>query len=71
MRKQLKFYFGLPLLMALVNAAVVVTAIFRYLQGLPPAAVAAVVGFSLLLVFLVYAVYYLTTYWGSRRILEV
>lgn len=69
--KQLCIYFGFPLAIALLHSAIVVWSVFRYFQGLETAVAVSVVGFSTILVLVVYAVYFITTYVGSRRILEI
>ena len=69
--KQLRIYFGLPLILALVHTAVMTAAVFRNFEGLDPVVMALVAGFGVLMVLTVYAVYFITTYLGSRRILGV
>lgn len=69
--KQLKIYFGLPMLVAAIHAGVVVTLIFRYFEGLACSMIVSIVGFGVLMVILVYAVYVIATYTGSRRILQL
>lgn len=69
--KQLRIYFGFPLILALVHTAVMTAAVFRNFEGLDPVVMALVAGFGVLMVLTVYAVYFITTYLGSRRILEV
>lgn len=69
--KQLGVYFGFPLMVALLHSIVTVWSLFRYFQGLNIWAAISVVGFSTILVLAVYAAYFVTTYMGSRRILEI
>lgn len=69
--KQLKIYFGLPMLVAAIHAGVVVTLIFRYFEGLACSMIVSIVGFGVLMVIAVYAVYVIATYTGSRRILQL
>lgn len=69
--KQLKIYFGLPMLVAAIHAAVVVTLIFRYFEGLACSMIVSIIGFGALMVIAVYAVYFIATYTGSRRILQL
>lgn len=71
LRKQLRVYFGIPLILAVLHSIVTVFMIFRYFQGLDMAVIVSVVGFGVLMVFAVYTVYFITTYLGSRRILQV
>lgn len=69
LKKQLTIYFGFPLILALLNAAVVIVVIFQYFEGLTLAAMSSIIGFSALLTLLVYAVYFIATYIGGKRIL--
>lgn len=69
--KQLRVYFGLPLLIAGIHTAVVITLVFRLFEGLAFSVIASIIGFSALLILAVYLVYFLTTYVGSRRILKI
>lgn len=71
LKKQLRIYFGFPLLLALAHSAVAVAAVFRNFEGLETSVMIQVVGFGVMMVFTVYAVYFITTYMGSRRILQV
>ena len=71
LKKQLRLYFGFPLLLALAHSAVAVAAVFRNFEGLEAYVMVQVVGFGVMMVFTVYAVYFITTYVGSRRILQV
>lgn len=69
--KQLRVCFGIPMLAALMNAAAVIISVFRYFEGLDYTDMLPVIGSGILLVLLVYAVYFITTYVGSRRILQI
>ena len=69
--KQLKNYFGFPLVLAALHSAVAVWSLFRYFQGLETSVIVSVAGFSTILVLAVYAIYFITTYVASRRILEL
>ena len=71
LRKQLRVYFGLPLVLAVLHSAVTVFAVFRYFEGLHLAVIASVIGFGALVILSVYGVYFIATYLGSRRILEL
>ena len=71
LKKQLRIYFGFPLLLALAHSAVAAAAVFRNFEGLETSVMIQVVGFGVMMVFTVYAVYFITTYMGSRRILQV
>lgn len=68
--KQLRVHFGMPMLVAITNSAVVIALVFRYFEGFPTRAMAIIVGSGALLVGAVYLVYFITTYLGSRRILK-
>ena len=59
------------MLAALMNAAAVIISVFRYFEGLDYTDMLPVIGSGILLVLLVYAVYFITTYVGSRRILQI
>lgn len=69
--QQLKIYFGFPFILALAHSAVTIGAVFRNFEGLAPGVIVSVVGYGVLMVLTVYAVYFITTYVGSRRILQV
>ena len=69
--KQLKIYFVFPLLLALLHSAVTIIAVFRFFTGLSTGVMAAVAGFGSMVVLTVYAVYFITTCLGSRRILKI
>ena len=69
--KQLKLYFGFPMLVAVMHSAVVGYIVFNKLERFEASAIVEVVGFSAIVVFAVYFIYYITTYIGSRRILKV
>lgn len=71
LKKQLKIYFGSPLILALLNTAVVVTAVFQYFIGLSLTVIISVIGFSTFLILMVYAVYFMVTYAGGRRMLNL
>ena len=71
LKKQLRIYFGFPLLLAFAHSAVAVTVVFRNFEGLETSVMAQVMGFGVMMVLTVYAVYFITTYVGSRRILQV
>lgn len=71
LRKQLRVYFGLPLVLAVLHSAVTVLAIFRYFEGLQLTVMVSVIGFGALVILSVYGVYFIATYLGSRRILEL
>ena len=71
LKKQLKIYFGFPLVLAMIHSAVAVGAVFRNFEGMDPSVTAVAAGSGVLLILTVYAVYFITTYVGSRRILEV
>lgn len=71
LRKQLRVYFGVPLILAVLHSVVTVFMIFRFFQGLDTVVITSVIGFGVLMVFTVFAVYFITTYLGSRRILQV
>lgn len=69
--RQLKVYFGLPMFLAVINSAVVVGMVFRLFDGLAVSVIVSIVGFGVLLTGTVYLVYFITTYVGSRRILNL
>ena len=69
--KQLKLYFGFPMIVAAMHSAVVGFMVFRKFERFEAAAMAEVIGFSVIVVFSVYFIYYIATYAGSRRILKV
>lgn len=71
LKKQLGIYFGLPLLVAALHAAVVIVAIFRNLHGLAFSTMGIVIGGGSFLVLAVYLLYFMMTYLGSRRILKL
>ena len=71
LKKQLRIYFGLPLIVALVNSAVVVAFVFRLFDGLALASMISIIGISVALILAVYIIYFITTYVGSRRILKL
>lgn len=68
--KQLRVHFGMPMFVAIINSAVVIALVFRYFEGFPIRAMAIIIGAGALLVGIVYLVYFITTYLGSRRILK-
>lgn len=67
--KQLRVYFGLPIILAILHSAVITALVFPYLRGMTLAMIISVIGGGALLVFTVYTIYFVTTYLGSRRIL--
>lgn len=69
--KQLRVYFGLPMFVAVMHSAVVVALVFRFFDGLARSVIFSIIGFSALMIFAVYAVYFIATYIGSRRILRL
>lgn len=69
--KQLLLYFSCPFLVALLHTGIAVWAVFRYFQGLDPVTVLLVAGAGLLMVLTVYTLYFVTTYLGSRRSLQI
>lgn len=69
--RQLGVHFGLPMIVAATHALIVIILVFRYFEGLSFLSMAAIAGFGIILVLAVYAVYILTTYEGSKRILEL
>lgn len=71
LKNQLRIYFGFPFLLALAHSAVAVAAVFSNFEGLEASVMVQVAGFGVMMVFTVYAVYFITTYMGSRRILQV
>lgn len=68
--KQLKVYFGLPMLIALLHTAVILFLTFRLFEGLALTAMLAIIGFGVMLILAVYGVYVTATYAGSRRMLQ-
>ncbi len=68
---QLKVYFGFPFLLALVHSAVTVIAVFRNFEGMEPFVMISVTGTGVLFVSAVFAVYFISTYLGGRRILQI
>lgn len=69
--KQLNVYFGLPILLAVLHSAVITALVFPYFQGMTLAMMISIIGGGALLVFTVYTIYFVTTYLGSRRILQL
>ena len=69
--KQLRVYFGLPILLAVLHSAVITGLVFPYFQGMTLAMMISIIGSGALLVFTVYTIYFVTTYLGSRRILQL
>ena len=69
--KQLRTHFGLPILLAVTHAAVIVALVFRYFEGLSIYTMAVIAGAGTMLVTAVYLLYFITTYLGSRRILKL
>ena len=69
--KQLNVYFGVPALLAVFHAVFVTGAIFKRLEGLTADTMLTIMVSGSLLVFTVYTVYYITTYLGSKRILQI
>lgn len=71
LQRELKLYFGFPLMMAVLNSGICVTVVFQNFHGLSLKTIAFTVGSGILLILTIYAVYLLTTYFGSKRILKL
>lgn len=71
LEKQLKVYFGFPMVAAVFHSIITVIFTFRYLEGMTIPMIVSVIGFGGLLIFAVYGVYFVATYTGSRRILKL
>lgn len=71
LKQQLAVYFFLPLAVAALHTLVTVSVIFHYNQGAGTAIIAGSVGFGALLFLSVYSVYFIASYLGSKRILQM
>lgn len=69
--KQLRQYFAMPLILAVIHSAVVVFTVFREFAGVSLITMLSIIGAGILLVLAVYAVYFVSTYLGSKRILKL
>ena len=69
--RQLAICFGCPLLLSLLNADVAAAAVFRHFEGLRPVTAVIVAGSGIGMVITVYVLYFITTYLGSRRFLQI
>lgn len=69
--KQLRVYFGMPLLLAVIHTSVIVGVVFSEFEGFDAKSKLTIIGAGGLIVFGVYIVYYITTYLGSKRILQL
>lgn len=69
--KQLRVYFGMPLLLAVIHTSVIVGVVFNEFEGFDAKTKLTIIGAGGLIVFGVYIVYYITTYLGSKRILQL
>lgn len=69
--KQLRVYFGMPLLLAVIHTSVIVGVVFSEFEGFDTKSKLTIIGAGGVIVFGVYIVYYITTYLGSKRILQL
>lgn len=69
-RTQVLVYFGLPFILAGVHSFIIITGIFRMLTNLTGSEKLQYVILSGGIVLAVYGIYFLGTYFGSRRILQ-
>lgn len=69
--KQLRVCFGMPMLVAVLHTAVVISVVFRKFEGLEAGTLLTIAGVGVLMVFIVYAVYFISTYLGSKRVLQL
>ena len=68
---QMKVYFGLPFSLAALNAAFTMAGAYRNIPYLTKGEVFQNIFFAAGLSIVIYAVYFMTTYSGSKRILKL
>lgn len=68
---QMKVYFGLPFSLAALNAAFTMAGAYRNIPYLTKGEVFQNIFFAAVLSIVIYAVYFMTTYSGSKRILKL
>lgn len=68
---QMIFYFGLPFGIAAVHSGVIMAAVYRNIPYLTAGDVVRNISFAAGLVAVIYGIYFMTTYAGSKRILNL
>lgn len=71
LRFRMKVYFGIPFLVAIVNASFVLIGTFRSITNLTFGEMMQAIVFSLGIVVIIYGLYFVMTYLGSKRILNL
>ena len=68
---QLRIYFGLPFGIALIHSAVIILGTYQHLLNLGMAALAWMAGICFAILCIIYIIYFMAAYTGSKRILNL
>lgn len=71
LKTQMLFYFGLPFGIAAVHSSVIMAAVYRYIPYLTAFDIARNISFAAGLAVILYGIYFMTTYSGSKQILNL
>lgn len=71
LQSQMLVYFGMPFVVALLNSVFTIGGVYGNITDLTITTMMQTIGFAVGVVFVVYGIYLLVTYIGSRRILEL